>query len=69
MDENINVAIYKDDIKRLQNMIEILKNENMKKSIEIIDLNKEIDKCSKSLLLFGDNFKSHELMINPKTLN
>lgn len=49
MDEkNMDIIIYKDDIKRLMNIIERLRSENLKQYEEIISLNKKIENYEKN---------------------
>tara|TARA_R110000772_G_scaffold64945_6_gene144998 strand:- start:114 stop:320 length:207 start_codon:yes stop_codon:yes gene_type:complete len=48
--EDINIIIYKDDIKRLGNIIERLRSDNIKQSEEIIILNKKINEYEKIMI-------------------
>ena len=48
--EDINIIIYKDDIKRLRNIIEDLRSDNIKQSEEIIILNKKINEYEKIMI-------------------
>jgi len=44
----MDIIIYKDDIKRLMNIIERLRSENLKQYEEIISLNKKIENYEKN---------------------